>query len=180
MAALERGFAPNTTRPESSREELEAIARDPAGFVARQVDREARGGPVTLPDGSQFARLPGYRLWIWDGECAGMVNFRWATGTTELPSHVLGHIGYAVVDWKQRRGYATAALGLLIEHVRPEGLPFVELTTDVGNVASQRVIQANGGVLVERFRKPAAFGSAEGLRFRIALQPTRGSADGRS
>lgn len=169
VAALERGFAPNTTRPESSREELVTIARDPAQFVALQVDREARGGPVTLPDGSQVARLPGYRLWIWDGECAGMVNFRWAPGTTELPPHVLGHIGYAVVAWKQRRGYATAALGLLLERVRPEGLPFVELTSDVGNVASHRVIQANGGVLVERFRKPAAFGGAEGLRFRIAL-----------
>ncbi len=50
-----------------------------------------------------------------------------------------------------------------------EALPFVELTTDPDNVASQKVIVANGGVLVERFRKPQAFGGREGLRYRIAL-----------
>lgn len=169
VAALERGFAPNTTRPESNREELDAIAADPVAYVARQVDREALGGPVTLPDGTQVPRLPGYRLWIWDGECAGMVSFRWTPGTTELPPHTLGHIGYTVVEWKRRRGYATEALRLLLERVRPEGLPFVEITTDLGNVASQKVIQANGGVLFEKFRKPAAFGGVDGLRYRVAL-----------
>jgi hypothetical protein len=29
--------------------------------------------------------------------------------------------------------------------------------------------EANGGVLVERFIKPAQFGGTEGLRYRIAL-----------
>lgn len=169
IAALERGFAPNTTRPESTREELDAIAADAEGYLGRQVDREAKGGPVTLPDGSRVARLPGYRLWIWDGECAGMVNFRWVQGTAELPPHVLGHIGYAVVEWKRGRGYATEALRLLLERVREESLPWVELTTDVDNVASQKVIASNGGRLVERFRKPAAFGGSAGLRYRIPL-----------
>jgi predicted acetyltransferase len=45
----------------------------------------------------------------------------------------------------------------------------VEITTDVTNVASQRVIEANGGVIVERFFKPAGYGGAESLRYRIAL-----------
>lgn len=31
------------------------------------------------------------------------------------------------------------------------------------------VIEATGGTLVERFRKPAVYGGAEGLRFRILL-----------
>jgi predicted acetyltransferase len=44
------------------------------------------------------------------------------------------------------------------------------LTTDPGNIASQAVILANGGRLVERFREPAAYGGKEALRFRIALQ----------
>ena len=34
---------------------------------------------------------------------------------------------------------------------------------------SQRVILANGGVLVERFSKRSAYGNLEGLRFRIVL-----------
>jgi predicted acetyltransferase len=48
-------------------------------------------------------------------------------------------------------------------------LSFVEITTDVVNVASQRVILANGGVLLEQFTKPAAFGNKPGLRYRIYL-----------
>jgi predicted acetyltransferase len=45
----------------------------------------------------------------------------------------------------------------------------VELTTDVPNLASRRVIEANGGVLVERFYKSASYGGAESLRYRIYL-----------
>ena len=37
------------------------------------------------------------------------------------------------------------------------------------NLASQKVITANGGVLFESFTKPAAFGSVPGLRYRIPL-----------
>ena len=48
-------------------------------------------------------------------------------------------------------------------------LRHVELTTDPENVASQRVIIANGGVLLGGFRKEAAYGGEEGLRFRINL-----------
>ena len=106
---------------------------------------------------------------MWDGEFCGSINFRWQRGTTALPPHVLGHIGYAVVPWKQRLGHATSALRQLLDDVRAEGLAFVELTTDPDNLASQRVIEANGGVLRERFTKPAQYGGVEGLRYRIVL-----------
>jgi hypothetical protein len=36
-------------------------------------------------------------------------------------------------------------------------------------VASQRTIEKNGGVLVERFTKPAGFGGGPGLRYLISL-----------
>ena len=61
------------------------------------------------------------------------------------------------------------ALGLLLPLARAQGLLFVELTTDPDNTASQRVITANGGVLVEHFTKDAAYGGTPGLRFRIDL-----------
>ena len=170
VAALERGWSADTTRAEAAaREELEAIARDADGFLAGLTDVEAKGPPVTLPDGSTVARIPGYRRWMWDGEFCGSIGFRWQPGTTALPPHCLGHIGYAVVPWKQNRGYATRALALLLPEAKARGLPYVELTTDPANVASRRVIEANGGVLVERFVKPPQFGSVEGLRFRIDL-----------
>ena len=171
VAALRQGWSPNNVRPETAGEELVEIARDAPGYLARQIDREGKGPPVILPDGSTFERLPGYRRWMWDGEFCGSIGFRWQPGSNELPPHVLGHIGYAVVPWKRRRGYATRALGLLLHDVRREqlGLCYVELTTEPDNVASVRVIVANGGQLVERFVKPAEYGGARGLRYRIYL-----------
>jgi predicted acetyltransferase len=169
--ALERGWSADNVRGAvAAQEELARIRADGGSFLESMVDREAKGDPVTLPDGSRVARLPGYRKWLWDGEFCGSIGFRWQPGTTELPPHCLGHIGYAVVPWKQRRGYATLALRLLLPEAKREGLPFVEITTDPQNLASQRVIVANGGTLVERFTKPAQFGNAPGLRFRIGLQ----------
>jgi len=85
------------------------------------------------------------------------------------PRHVLGHIGYGVVPWKRRRGYATDALRQLLPIVAKEGLAYVELTCDPSNAPSIKVIENNGGVLVEQFTKPAQFGGALGLRYRIAL-----------
>jgi predicted acetyltransferase len=171
-SALERGWSADNVRgAAAAREELARIAEDADAFVAREIDREARGREVTLPDGSKVARIPGFRLWIWDGDFCGAIGLRWQTGSQELPAHVLGHIGYSIVPWKQRRGYAKAALGMMLVHARAEGLAFVEITTDPDNMASQRVIVANGGVLVGPFTKPPQYGSVPGLRYRIPLAP---------
>jgi predicted acetyltransferase len=169
--ALRRGgfWADNLRREESAREELAKIAADRATFVASLDDREAKAGPITLPDGSQIKRLPGYRRWMWDGEFCGQIGFRWQPGSSALPAHVLGHIGYSVVPWRRQRGHATRALALLLPEARKEGLRYVELTTDTDNEPSQKVILANGGTLVERFDKPAAHGGGEALRWRIVL-----------
>jgi predicted acetyltransferase len=169
--ALKRGWSSDNVRTqETIREELELVATDPAELLARKVDREAKGPPVVLPDGSTVPRLPGYHRWMWDGEFCGSIGIRWQPGTSELPPHVLGHIGYSVVPWKRGRGYATRALALLLPEARAEGLEYVELTTDVDNVASQRVILANGGVPVERFLHPPQYGRREGFRYRIDLR----------
>ena len=171
VAALERGWSGDNVRGEAAtKEELEAISHDPAAFLAGLVDREAKGPPIEMPDGSTAERLPGYRRWMWDGEFCGSIGFRWRPGTSELPPHVLGHIGYSVVPWKQGRGYATLALKGILDEAKAEGLAYVELTADPDNIPSQRVITANGGVLVGRFTKTAAHGGAESLRFRIDLQ----------
>jgi predicted acetyltransferase len=170
VAALERGWSADNVRGASAAaEELAQAQADPVAFVAAFVNRAGGGAMVTLPDGSQVERLPGYRLWIWDGEFCGTIGLRWQPGTTELPPHVLGHIGYAVVPWKRGRGHATRALALMLVHARNEGLPHVDLTTDPENLASQRVVLANGGTLIERFIKPAAYGGQPGLRFRVKL-----------
>lgn len=168
VAALEREWSYDSERGvEVAHEELSRINTDAAAFLASMEDREAKGPPITLPDGSAAKRLPGIRRWLWDGEFCGSIGLRWQPGTPALPSHCLGHIGYAVVPWKQRLGYATSALRLILPEAKAVGLPYVEITTNPDNIASRRVIEANGGILVEHFLKPPQFGSKPGLRFRI-------------
>ena len=170
VAALRRGWSPST-ESDISAEVLAEIEADAEDFLARTDDRHPDGRTVTLPDGSLVPRLPGFARWMWDGEFAGSINLRWQEGTTDLPPHCLGHIGYSVVPWKRRLGYATDALRRMLPLAREVGpwLSFVEITTDPDNIGSQRVIEANGGVLVERFDKGPAYGSAEGLRYRVPL-----------
>ena len=168
MAALRRGWS-MTGGAAAAQEELREIENNPSLFLARKEDREAVGAPITLPDGSSVPRLPGFHRWLWDGEFCGRISFRWQPGTTELPPHCLGHIGYAVVPWKQGLGYATEALRQILPEAKALGMPFVEVTTDPTNIASQKVIERNGGVLFETFIKPIQFGSEPGLRYRIYL-----------
>ena len=169
IRALERGWSPDNLREEAAQEELVSIAADPDRFLAALVDREAAGEPIVFPDGSSVARLPGYRMWMWDGEFAGSTSLRWQPGTEALPPYCLGHIGYAVVPWKRGRGYAKQALAGMLERARGEGLRHVEITTRHDNVPSQRVILANGGVLVEEFTALPALGGHRHLRYRVPL-----------
>lgn len=169
--ALRRGFEPSTFEgPTVGQAHLAAIEKDAAGFAALLDNREGIG-TIRLPDGREVPRLPGFTRFILDeaGDFCGVIHARWQPGTVELPAHVLGHVGYLIVPWRQREGHATRALRLLLPELVTEALPSVDLTTDPANRASIRVIEANGGVLVERFRKHAAYGGAEALRFRIRL-----------
>ncbi|MBY0339412.1 MAG: GNAT family N-acetyltransferase [Acetobacteraceae bacterium] len=169
LDALERGFSPDNVRPEVTRRaQLDAIAADADAFLAAQEDLEPTDF-ITLPDGSRRPKLPGFRRWMWDGAVLGSIGFRFQPGTVELPAHVLGHIGFAVVPWARRQGVGTRALALLLEEIRPLGLPYVELTAELGNIASMRVMEANGGQPVRLFRKDPAYGGGEAMLFRIPL-----------
>ncbi|QCI66640.1 GNAT family N-acetyltransferase [Phreatobacter stygius] len=165
--ALRRGWSPNNVRDVSG-EQLAAFDKDPAAFLASLTSRE---GLIPLPDGSQVPKLPFILRWLWDGAFCGSISLRWQEGTDALPDHVLGHIGYAVVPWKRRRGYATAALAAMLPEARRIGLGRVEITCDPDNAVSMRVIEANGGVLAERFTA-RHYGDKPELRYVIPLRPT--------
>lgn len=169
VAALRRGWSPDNLRPQAAQEQLVEIERSAGAFLNGLDDPEGNGPPIELPDGSLVPRLPGTHRWMWDGEFCGSIGFRWAPGTAELPPTCYGHIGYAVVPWKRNRGYATSAVAQILPLAREQGLPYVYVTTVPDNAASQRVILANGGVLVDRFQQLAVHGGGDALRFRIDL-----------
>lgn len=172
VAALERGWSPDNLRgAAAAREQLAKIEADPQAFLALTHLPAGGGDPVRMPDGSTRERLPSVVRWMWDEEgFSGSISLRWAAGGASLPSHVLGHIGYAVVPWKRRRGYATQALGAILPLAREAGLGFVDITTDPENTVSQRVITANGGVLIEQFEPDPVWGRGVELRYRITLR----------
>jgi len=168
--ALERGWSPDNVNLEKTAQiHLTRIAEDPAGFVASLTDPEARGAPIAMPDGTTRPRLPGYFLWVWDGEFCGSFSFRWQSGTSALPDYCLGHIGYSIVPWRRQRGYATAGLRQVLGRAKAQGLAYVELTTEPGNAPSQKVILANGGKLIGPRQKIDAYGGAEELLWWITL-----------
>jgi predicted acetyltransferase len=163
-AALRQGWSPNNVRDVSA-EQLAAIAADAAEFLAGFT---RAGGTIALGDGRVVPRLPGPVRWMWDGAFCGAISLRYVPGTEVLPEHVLGHIGYAVVPWKRRHGYATEALRLMLPLAVEAGLRHVDLTCDADNLPSQKVITANGGALVSRTKDGVAPGQ-DRLLFRIPL-----------
>lgn len=169
VSALQKGWSPDNLRPEAAQEQIDAIEKNAASFVSRLDDPKAQGGLVTLPDGSKVPRLPSIRRWIWDDAFCGHIGLRWKPGTEALPPTCSGHIGYAVVPWRQGEGLATAALLNVLPEARAVGLGYVVLTTSPDNPASVRVIEKAGGKLVGSHTADKALGGHETLEFRISL-----------
>jgi predicted acetyltransferase len=172
--ALKTGWSPNNMNLQAGFDELKKIEADPAAFLASLDSTKVLGDPIPLPDGTTVPRLPGYRRWIWEGDDAsgefcGSIGFRWQWGTEALPPYCLGHIGYAVVPWKRRLGHATQGLQLLLPDAKALGLSYVELTVAHDNIISQCVIEKCGGVFIEAFPLPAAYGEGTEWRYRISI-----------
>lgn len=175
-AALRGGWSPNTTRNVAP-EQLAAIAIDADAFLA-----EIRGGPgrIRLPDGREVDRIPGPTRWIFaedrpERPFVGSINLRWqedAQGRPmlALPEHVLGHIGYSILPAFAGHGYASAALAAILRVAHEAGLPEVVITCDETNAASRRIIEKNGGRLVETFIMPL-YSSEPRLRFIVSTAP---------
>lgn len=126
--------------------ELRAYAsrwEDPAAFAEYVGWLRAQA----LPDSPRPAGyVPATTLWWVDGEeYLGRIAIRHRL-TPGLREHG-GHIGYDVRPSARRRGHATAMLAAALPVASRLGIDPALITCDVGNVASRRVIEANGGAL---------------------------------
>jgi predicted acetyltransferase len=97
------------------------------------------------------SRVAASVFWLVDGETyVGRVNMRHRLNPRLR--RVGGHIGYEIRPSMRRRGYGAQALALAMERARDIGLRRVLLVCADDNIGSQRIIEANGGVLEGTFR----------------------------
>jgi len=83
--------------------------------------------------------------WLGNDDCLGRIALRHRL--TERLLREGGHIGYDVRPAARHRGHATAMLRAVLPEAAARGISSALVTCDVDNLASAKVIQANGGVL---------------------------------
>lgn len=106
-------------------------------YIKRVEDYE-KG--INQPEGY----VPSSTFWlIDDGKFIGHLNLRHELN--DRLNKIGGHIGYYLRRKFRGKGYGTKMLSLSLFEARNLGLKRVLLTTDEWNIASQRVMEKNGG-----------------------------------
>ncbi|MFI6928468.1 GNAT family N-acetyltransferase [Nonomuraea spiralis] len=112
-----------------------------AAYVARLLGERTEAG---VRDGF----VPMTTLWWADGErFLGRLAVRHRL--TPALERLGGHIGYDVRPGARRRGHATAMLAAALPIARRLGVTSALVMCDRTNTASRRVIEANGGRLLD-------------------------------
>ena len=89
---------------------------------------------------------PDHVYWlVHDNEYIGQSSIRPDLGTMYLITYG-GHIGYSIRPKYRQQGYGQQILGLTLEKARLIGLRKILITCDEDNIASKKIIEANGGV----------------------------------
>ena len=130
---------------DSGEDRYAAALADPDAYLRWLADMErAETCPPGLVTQTTF--------WAMDDEDRVLASSRLRHGLSPALRREGGHIGYDVRPSARRRGLGTRLLSLTLEEARRIGLPRVLLTCDDDNVASGRIILANGGLEIDPVR----------------------------
>ena len=145
--------------PLATPEELAAMRADPAGWLSTFTGPRPKTRINEL--GQEVERVPESFLWLVDGETflgdAGIRHYL----TPQLEASG-GHIGYGIRPTAQGKGYATLLLRLALVWMGNNlGEEKALLSCRTSNIASRRVIEKNGGVLIDTTPYPYAEGQMQ-------------------
>ena len=153
LAALREGFRRGEQEVVSERRVRE-IEADFAGYLAAITDRR---GYITLATGERVRKVPFSLHWLTDGDAfIGEASIR-----HQLNAHLLqegGHIGYGIRPSRRRQGYGKRILALALAECRRLGIERVLVTCLDANIASAKIIEANGGRLENMISAPSGHG----------------------
>lgn len=149
-----------------TREDIAKIENDPQAFLDDLLGPKP---PTRINElGKEVERVPQSMVWLTEnGVFVGDAGIRHKL-TPELEISG-GHIGYGVRPSFQGKGYATDLLRHCLIWVRDSlALPRVMLTCRTDNEASARVIEKNGGSLIDITPHPYAAGMTQ-KRYWVAV-----------
>jgi predicted acetyltransferase len=162
VAALREGFRRGDQDLVTERS-IRQIEADFAGYIDGITDQK---GSIRLPTGQIVPKVPFSLHWlVEDDEFIGEAQVRY-----RLNQHLIregGHVGYGIRPSRRRQGYGRLILALALEECRRLEIRRVLVTCLEDNVASARIIEANGGELENVIPDPAGRGNLR--RYWIAL-----------
>ena len=153
VAALREGFRRGEQEIVSERR-IREIEANFAGYLAIITDQR---GHITLASGERVRKVPFSLRWL----CEGDVFIGEASIRHQLNAHLLqegGHIGYGITPSRRRKGYGRRILALALVECRRLGIERVLVTCLDANIASARIIEANGGRLENVIDAPSGHG----------------------
>jgi len=117
---------------------IDELQTDFSSYV-KQLQERAEG--KNLPE----EYVPDTTYWLIDnGEFIGRVSLRHTLTESLLKEG--GHVGYDIRPSKRNKGYGKRILELALQKAKEQGIHKVLVTCDETNIASKKIIEANGGI----------------------------------
>jgi len=162
LAALREGFR-RGEQEIVSEQRARQIEADFAGYLAAITDQR---GHITLASGERVRKVPFSLHWLCDGDdFIGEASIR-----HQLNHHLMqegGHIGYGITPSRRGQGYGKRILAMALVECRRLRIERVLVTCLDANIASAKIIEANGGRLENVIAAPSGNGPLR--RYWIAL-----------